>query len=139
MKKYQVYFVLSVIFPSVWALVMGLVTVTEDQGFLIYGLFAHIYLGVLQLMTGLYLVIRYKRYPDWAQSGILIYWLITGLYFAFCIWLIKVVVHPTPLVGLIFLGAPVLIAVYQFQLVYRLAGLRRRQLEQRAFLQLYNH
>lgn len=139
MKNYNIYFVLSAVFPAVWVLVLGMRMVTGEWFYLFYGLYALAYLGVLQLITGIYLVIRYKHYPDWAKSGIVIYWLLTGLFFAFWIGLNQVVIFPNVLIALTFLGVPLLIAVYQFWLVYRLAGLRRRQLEKRAFLQLYNH
>jgi len=139
MGNYKLYFALTAIFVLFLVFIIGKAITTGESGYLFFTLFGLAYLGIVQLMTGVYLLSKYKRYPDWIKGGIRNYWLFTGAYLALCI--IQAYGLPLPeqfLWGWIMI-VPLFIATYQFRLIWRMAGLRRRQLEQRAFLQIYSH
>ncbi len=139
MGNYRIYFILTAIFALFLAFIIGKAITTGESGYLFFSLFGLAYLGVVQLMTGVYLLSKYKQYPTWAKTGIRNYWLFTGSYLA--LWISQIfwpIISETAF-GIWLITGPLFIATYQFRLIWRMAGLRRRQLEKRAFLQIYSH
>ena len=136
MKKYYLYFALTALFVLYILFLLGQAITTGEWTVMIFGLYGLLYLGALQLVTGLYLLAEYKHYPQWVGKGVREYWLLTGGYVL--IWLAQAFwgMATEEFTWLWLIAMPLGIAFYQFRLVYRMAGLRSRQLEKRAFLKI---
>ena len=136
MKKYYLYFTLTALFVLYILVLAGQAIISRDPYIMVFGMYGLLYLGLIQLLTGLYLLAGYKHYPDWVGEQVRNYWLFTGTYvligFTQAYWL----VIPDEFIWLWLAGLPLAIAFYQFRLVWRMAGLRRRVLEKRAFLKV---
>lgn len=139
MKKYYLYFTLTGLLVLYVLLLVGQAIAVGQWTIMLFGLYGLGLLGILQLVSGLYLLAEYKHYPKWVGDGVRDYWLLTAGYVLF--WLVQVLwaMVPDELTWLWLIAMPLGIAFYQFRLVWRMAGLRRRQLEKRAFLKIYSH
>ncbi len=123
MRKYNMYLVIS-----------GLLLLSV----FFIGLTSFFLLGVFQLAVGIYLLVKIKAYPQWARKGIRNFWII----FISCISALLLGFVWSSLAGysmrLWLVFTPLFITICQYRLVFRMAGLRRRQLEKRAFLKIYS-
>lgn len=139
MGNYKAYIALSALIAAAVLLVILNAFFTKNSNELFVLGLVQIPLGLFQLVIGLRLGVQVHNYPQWVRRGIVTYWVLTVAYFlglaiiknaftynwsAWVIWLFVV---------------PWGIAVYQFGLVWRMAALRKRQLQKRDLLQLFNH
>ncbi len=138
MGNYKAYFVLTGIMGL---LALGLlinVAANGLGGLLLLGLL-QIPLGILQLVTGGTIAVKAGSYPEWVRKEIRVYWALTVGYFIGLVPVIYAVENIWQIwVAWLFI-VPWFIAVYQFGLIWRMAALRKRQLEKRELLQLFNH
>ncbi len=138
MGNYKAYFVLTGIMGL---LALGLlinVAANGLGGLLLLGLL-QIPLGILQLVTGGTIAVKAGSYPEWVRKEIRVYWVLTVGYFIGLVPVIYAVENIWQIwVAWLFI-VPWFIAVYQFGLIWRMAALRKRQLEKRELLQLFNH
>jgi hypothetical protein len=139
MGNYKAYIALSALIAATVLVVILNAFVTQNSNELFVLGLVQIPLGLFQLFIGLRLALQAYNYPQWVRRGIVTYWALTVAYFlglaiirsaftyhwsAWVIWLYVV---------------PWGIAVYQFGLVWRMAALRKRQLQKRDLLQLFNY
>ena len=139
MRNYYIYFALTALAPGSALYYVGL-EIYHNSPFYRMGIgYSLLYLGLLQLATGLMLLVNTDRFPDWAQKGIRNYSLFTIGFFANGFLYYGLLSMPFPILGIGHLIVLVGLPIYQFILVCRLASLRKRQLEKRTFLQIYSH
>lgn len=139
MGNYKTYFALSAVFGLIVICSLVSVLISGSTGGLIVLSLIQIPLGLMQLVVGITLAFKAHNYPAWAKKEIRFYWILNAGYFIGLV-LVSAVMRDFEELWLAWLFiVPWFIAVYQFGLVWRMGGLRKRQLEKRELLQLFNH
>lgn len=137
MGNYKAYFVLMGLCALGLIVIIFNAVVVLDIEFLAFVALVLIPLGFLQLMTGITLLVRLHIYPAWVNRGLSKYWLVSIGYFVVLIAMSYIDAEIVGLLRVIWLFiVPWGIALYQFKLVWRMAALRKRQLEKRELLEL---
>lgn len=139
MGNYKAYFVLTGLIGLLAVGLLATVVVSGSLGGLVFLGLLQIPLGILQLVSGATLALKAREYPEWVRKEIRVYWGLTAGYFIGLVPVIYVMENLWQIwVAWLFI-VPWFIAIYQFGLIWRMAALRKRQLEKRELLQLFNH
>lgn len=139
MGNYKAYFVLSALLGFIALTIIANALISGYHGGLFLIGLVQIPLGLLQLTSGLRLLADAHTYPAWVKKDLRVYWLLTGGYFAGLLLVRYAFAYVWPVWVVWLYIVPWGIAIYQFGIVWRMAALRKRQLEKRELLQLFNH
>lgn len=139
MGNYKLYFALSALFALMLLTIIAMAIIHQGSGWLIFVGLIQIPLGFMQLYAGVDLWVKRKNYPEALGKGIRAYWLMNLVYFLVLGLIFTISRDFWPLVAAWLFVIPWIIAAFQFNLVWRMAGLRKRQLEKRELVQFYNH
>ncbi|MCE7994580.1 MAG: hypothetical protein HEP71_21555 [Roseivirga sp.] len=139
MGNYKAYFALSAIFGLLALTIILKAILLQDPGqFFLIGL-VQIPLGLMQWVVGGRLAAISANYPAWVKKQVGNYWILTGSYFVGLLIVRYALTYFWPAWLIWLYVVPWTIAAYQFSLVWRMGALRKRQLQKRELLQLFNH
>ncbi|GAB5523691.1 MAG: hypothetical protein Roseis2KO_15630 [Roseivirga sp.] len=139
MGNYKAYFALSAIFGLLVLTIILNAILQRDPGQLVLIGLVQIPLGLMQWAVGLRLIAISSSYPAWVKQRLGNYWILTAVYFLGLLIIGYTLSYFWPALAIWLFVVPWGIAAYQFSLVWRMGALRKRQLEKRELLQLFNH
>lgn len=139
MGNYKAYFVLSAMFGLIALTIILKAILLQDPGELFLIGLVQIPLGLTQLVVGLRLIAISSNYPAWVKQRLGNYWILTAVYFVGLLIIGYTLSYFWPALAIWLFVIPWAIAAYQFNLVWRMGALRKRQLQRRELLQLFNH
>lgn len=139
MGNYKAYFVLSAMFGLIALTIILKAILLQNPGELFLIGLVQIPLGLMQWVVGGRIAAISGNYPAWVKKQVGNYWILTASYFIGLLMIRYMLTYFWPAWVIWLYVVPWAIAAYQFNLVWRMGALRKRQLQKRELLQLFNH